>query len=213
MPNRLYLGTRRYSSWSMSGWLAVRLAGLEAEDVVIPLAGGPTPALLGLTPAGLVPALEHDGIVIWDSLAIAEYCAEAARALWPADPAARAAARSVSAEMHAGFAALRTAMPMNLGRSKALPTIPEPVLHDIARIDAVWSQCLSTHGGPFLFGASMTIPDVMYAPVATRFLSYATPLSPAAAAYCANLRAHPLVDAWYALAAAEPAAWRLPKYE
>jgi glutathione S-transferase len=196
----------------MRGWLAVRLAGLAVEDVVVPLEGGQTQALIGLTPTGLVPALEHDGRMIWDSLAICEYCAEAAPLLWPSDKGMRATARSVAAEMHSGFRDLRIAMPMNLGRSAPGHPAPEAALRDIARIDAVWQHCLDL-GGPFLFGETFTIPDVMYAPVVARFLTYGPRLSDAALEYCAAVREFALVDQWYALAAAEPEAWRLAKYE
>jgi glutathione S-transferase len=213
MPNRLYLGNRRYSSWSLRGWLAVRLAGLEVEDIVIPMAEGPTPAIKAATPAGLVPVLEHNGLTIWDSLAIAEYCAEHAPGLWPVERPVRAIARSAAAEMHAGFRDLRMALPMNLGRSFPGREIPAPALADIARIDTLWRQCLQANNGPYLFGASPTIADVMYAPVAARFLTYTPALSPEASAYCQTIRAHPLVDAWYTLAAAEPASWLLAKYE
>jgi glutathione S-transferase len=212
MPNRLFLGNRRYSSWSMRGWLAVRLAGLDVEDVIVPLGAASTPALKTLTPAGLVPALEHDGRTIWDSLAICEYCAELSPILWPADRGTRAIARSVAAEMHAGFRALRNALPMNLGRSAPGLVVEQPVLDDIARIDTVWRQCLSG-GGPFLFGASPTIADVMYAPVVARFLTYAPALSPPASSYCQTIRALPLVEQCYRLALAEPESWRLAKYE
>ena len=118
MPQgRLVIGNKRYSSWSLRGWLAVRLAGLEVAEEVIPMGPAGTPAIKAATPAGLVPYLEHEGARIWESLAIAEYCAEIAPGLWPADRALRAQARSVAAEMHAGFRALRQAMPMNLGRT------------------------------------------------------------------------------------------------
>ena len=211
--DRLYIGTRRYSSWSLRGWLAVRLAGLAVDDVVIPLSGGHTPALQDLTPAGLVPALEVDGRMLWDSLAICEYCAELAPALWPAERITRAIARSVAAEMHAGFGALRQAMPMNLGRSAPLPSIADAVAADIARIERVWQGCLHDSGGPFLFGASATVPDVMYAPVVARFTSYAPALSAASDAYRATIRAMPAMQEWYRLAAEEPLSWRLAKYE
>ena len=213
MPDRLFIGTRRYSSWSLRGWLAVRLAGISATDVVVQLAGGQTPTLQGLTPSGLVPALEIGGRMIWDSLAICEYCAELHPALWPADRIIRAVARSVAAEMHAGFSALRQAMPMNLGRSAPLATIPEPVATDIARITTVWQTCLRDSGGPFLFGTIPTVPDVMYAPVVARFISYVPALSPQSAAYCAAVRALPAVQNWYDLAMEEPLSWRLAKYE
>jgi glutathione S-transferase len=119
MAGKLYLGTRRYSSWSLRGWLAVKLAGIEAEEIVIPLAGGNTPAVKAASPSGMVPYLEHEGARVWESLAIAEYCAEINPALWPAERIARAHARAIAAEMHGGFRALRLAMPMNLGRNPA----------------------------------------------------------------------------------------------
>ena len=116
MPEgRLVIGTRRYSSWSLRGWLAVRMAGLDIEEELIPLEGGATPRVMAL-PSRLVPYLEHCGRQIWDSLAIAEYCAEQHAGLWPAEAGARAFARTIAAEMHAGFRALRIALPMNLGR-------------------------------------------------------------------------------------------------
>ncbi|MFN7634806.1 MAG: glutathione S-transferase, partial [Acetobacteraceae bacterium] len=146
---RLILGNRRYSSWSLRGWLAVRLAGLDVTEVVIPLADGRTPEIAAASPNGLVPYLEHKGARVWESLAIAEYCAEVAPALWPADRAARAHARSIASEMHAGFRNLRIAMPMNLGRTfPGLGRTPE-ALADIARIEALWAECLAAHGGPF----------------------------------------------------------------
>jgi glutathione S-transferase len=211
--NRMIIGTRRYSSWSLRGWLAVRLAGLDVEEVVVPLGAGSTPALSALTPAGLVPVLEHDGLRIWDSLAICEYCAEHAPALWPADRGRRAIARSVAAEMHAGFRELRIAMPMNLGRTVPEGEIPAAALADAARIDQVWQECLAASGGNFLFGAEPTVADIMYAPVVARFISYMPALSTAAEAYTRTMRAWPLLDEWYRLAAAEPISWRLAKYE
>ena len=216
MPDRLFIGNRRYSSWSLRGWLAVRLAGLDVEDVVIPLDGsGRTPAVARVSPAGLVPYLEHRGNRVWETLAICEYCAEIAPALWPAEAAARAHARSVAAEMHAGFRELRQAMPMNLGRDFAGLGRAPGALSDIARIEALWGAARERFGGggPFLFGAAFTAADAMYAPVVTRFLTWRPDLSPATHAYCAAVRAHPLVAAWYAAAAAEPAAWRIAKYE
>jgi glutathione S-transferase len=212
---RLVIGTRRYSSWSLRGWLAVRLAKLDVAEQVIPLAGGATPALRQATPTGLVPYLEHDGARVWDSLAICEYCAELAPGLWPADRVARAHARSMAAEMHSGFRALRMAMPMNLGRDYAGRGQNAESLADIARIDAVWADARARFGGagPYLFGAAFGIVDVMFAPVVARFLTYQPPLSDAARAYGSAVRAHPLVAEWYDLAAREPASWLLDKYE
>ena len=210
---RLVIGTRRYSSWSLRGWLAVRLAGLDVEEIVIPIAGGSTPAIKAATAGGLVPYLEHRGNRIWESLAICEYCAEAMPALWPADVTARAHARSIAAEMHAGFREMRIAMPMNLFRSAPGAGQSEAVLADIARIDAIWREALTTYGGPFLFGAGFGNADAMYAPVVARFLSYRPPLSEQARAYCAAVRNHPLVAAWYEAASVEPVEWLLAKYE
>jgi glutathione S-transferase len=212
---KLVIGNKRYSSWSLRGWLVVRLAELEVGEQVIPLAGGVTAALKDATPAGLVPYLEHEGARVWDSLAIAEYCAELAPALWPAERLARAQARSVAAEMHAGFRALRMAMPMNLGR--VMPGVggSAECLADIARVEAVWAETRAGWGagGAFLFGAAFGAADAMFAPVVARFLTYRPALSAVSQAYCAAVRAHPLVDRWYREAAAEPAAWLLEKYE
>ncbi len=208
---RLVIGTRRYSSWSLRGWLAVHLAGLDVEEQVIPIAGGRTEAIAQATPNGLVPYLEHRGARIWESLAIGEYCAEQAPGLWPSEPILRAQARSVASEMHGGFRALRIAMPMNCGR-EARPLaggVPGEVAADIARIEAIWSEA----GGPFLYGASFGIADAMFAPVVSRLLSYAVPLGEPASAYRDRVRAHPLMQRWYDEAALEPAAWRLDKYE
>jgi glutathione S-transferase len=215
MGAKLYLGNARYSSWSLRGWLMVRLAALPVEDVFIPLAGGHSPAVKAVSPSGLVPFLDHAGARIWESLAIAEYCAETAPQLWPAERTARAHARAIAAEMHAGFRALRLAMPMNLGRDYAgLGQTPE-ALADIARIEMIWAETRAVFGqsGPYLFGETFNAADAMYAPVVARFLTYAPPLSAGAQAYCAAVRAHPLVANWYELAANEPASWQLDKYE
>ncbi|TDH63537.1 glutathione S-transferase [Dankookia rubra] len=217
MPEgRLLIGNKRYSSWSMRGWLAVHLAGLDVEEVLIPFvrdAGPVTPAIAAATPAGLVPYLEHRGARAWESLSICEYCAEQSPGLWPEDRAARAAARSLSAEMAAGFRGLRQAMWFNAGADFAgLGRTPE-ALKDIARIEAAWAGALAAHGGPFLFGPRFGLADAMYAPVVGRFLTWQPALTAATRAYMAAVRAHPLVARWYAEALAEPAAWRLAGYE
>ena len=206
----LVIGTRRYSSWSLRGWLAVRLAGLNVTEQVIPIAKGGTAAIKEATPSGLVPYLEHKGAVIWESTSICEYCAEMKPELWPADRVARAAARSAAAEMHGGFRALRLAMPMNLGRERrAVPDVE--TMADIARIEAVWRA--GRQGTEFLYGDAFGAADAMYAPVVARFLSYLPELSLESRAYCRAVRAHPLVAAWYDAAAKEPVEWRLPHYE
>lgn len=214
MPDgRLYLGTRRYSSWSMRGWLLVRLAGLDVEEVVIPLAAGDaggTPAVAAVSPSGLVPFLEHRGVQVWETLAICEYCAELSPGLWPAGLAARTRARAISAEMHAGFRALRTAMPMVLGPTAPGARQTPAALADIARIEAIWRDTRAGFGagGPFLFGQHFNAADAMFAPVVTRLLTYLPPVAADTRSYCDAVRAHPLVAAWYDAAAAEPLEWR-----
>jgi len=215
MPEgRLFLGNRRYSSWSMRGWLCVRLAGLDVEEVVIPMGETATPAIRAATPAGLVPYLEHRGARIWESLAIAEYCAEFVPRLWPGDRVLRAHARAIAAEMHAGFRGLRQAMPMNLGREFPGGGRNAESLADIARVETVWREARAASGqGPFLFGAEFGLADAMYAPVVTRFLTWQPDIGADTRAYCDAVRAHPLMQRWYAEALAEPAAWLLTKYE
>lgn len=212
---RLIIGTRRHSSWSMRGWLAVRLAGLDVAEEVIRLAGGVTPEVKARSPSGLVPYLEHRGIAVWESLAICEYCAELFPALWPAERPARAHARAIAAEMHAGFSSLRQSMPMSLGRALSGRGRTEGALADIARIEKLWRETRARFGdaGPYLFGPDFTAADAMYAPVVTRFLTYEPEISRATRAYCDAVRAHPLVSAWYEAAAREPEEWRITKYE
>ncbi len=215
MPEgRLFIGTRRYSSWSLRGWLAVRLAALDVEEVVIALAAGATAAIRDASPTGMVPCLEHGDLRIWDSLAIGEYCAEIVpAALWPQDRKIRAHARSVTCEMHSGFRELRIAMPMNLGRNFAGRGRTPGALADIVRIEALWAECLAAHGGPYLFGTNFTLADAFYAPVVARFVTWQPQLSGTSMAYVEAVRAHPLVAEWYAAAEAEPADWLLDKYE
>jgi len=208
---RLIIGTRRYSSWSLRGWLVVRLARLDVTEELIPIAGGRTAAISAATPAGLVPYLEHRDARVWESLAIGEYCAELEPALWPADRIVRARARSIAAEMHASFRALRIAMPMNCGRENRplAGGIPPDVAADLARIEAIWAAA----EGPYLFGDDFTVADAMFAPVVSRLISYAVPMQGASLAYRDAVRAHPLMVEWYQAAAAEPDAWLLPGYE
>ena len=210
---RLVIGSKRTSSWSLRGWLAVRMAGLDVEEVVIPIAGGGTPAIKAATPSGTVPYLEHDGSRVWESLAICEYCADLAPDLWPENRAGRAHARSLASEMHAGFRGLRSAMFFNACREFAGAGRTPEALADIARIEAAWAEALEGYGGPFLFGPRFTLADAMFAPVAGRFLTWRPEISARSQAYVDTVRAHPLVERWYADAAAEPEAWRIPAYE
>ena len=212
----LYIGHRRYSSWSLRGWLAVRLAGLDVDVRVLRFERpGPTKAIAALSPNGLVPFLEHNGARVWESLAICDYCAEIRPALWPADRVARAHAKSMSAEMHAGFRELRMAMWMNLGRDFSGLGRTPGALADIARIQALWAETRARFagGGPFLFGYEFGMADAMFAPVVARFLGWRPEISKETADYCAAVRAHPLVAEWYEGAAAEPDVWLIADYE
>ena len=212
----LYIGNTRYSSWSMRGWLAVKLAGLDVDVRVIRFTRpGPTTEIADLSPNGLVPFLEHNGAQVWESLAICDYCAELQPALWPADRLARAHARSISAEMHAGFRDLRMAMWMNLGRDFSGRGRTPGALADIARIEALWAETRTRFGGggAFLFGPAFGAADAMFAPVVARFLGWQPVVTAATAAYCAAVRGHPLVAEWYDGAAAEPDDWLIDDYE
>jgi glutathione S-transferase len=212
----LLIGQYRYSSWSMRGWLAVRLSGLNVEIRVERFVRpGPTPAIVAASPSGLVPYLEHKGARVWESLAVCDYCAEVAPSLWPADRIARAWARSMAAEMHAGFRGLRRDMWMNLGRDFAgLGRTPD-ALTDIARVETLWAETrqLFGAGGRFLFGANFTVADIMFAPVVTRFLTWRPDLTPESHAYVAAVRGFSLVSEWYDRAANEPADWLVKEYE
>ncbi len=209
----LVIGNKAYSSWSMRPWLLMKQAGLAFDEVRIPLCQeGHDRKIREYSPAGRVPVLVDGAVTVWDSLAICEYLAErhAEKNLWPAAAAARAHARAVSAEMHAGFAALRSNMGMNVRRSFPGVGMTPEVAKDIARIEQLWDDCLQRYGGPFLFGA-FGIADAMYAPVATRFRTYAVGLSAVAQRYADMVLALPAVAEWYAAAHAETEV--LPQFE
>lgn len=204
---KIILGNKRYSSWSLRGWLAARLAGLTPEEVVIPLRQADTRArILAYSPAGKVPTLILDGEAVWDSLAIAETLAERfpEKHLWPADPLARARARSVAAEMHSGFPALRSDLPMDIRAHVPGHAFSAEVQADVDRIQQIWRGCRQDFGkgGDFLFGGP-TLADAFYAPVVTRFRTYDVPLDPVSEAYCAAIEAWPLMRDWAAAAAEE----------
>ena len=205
---KIVLGNKNYSSWSLRGWLALKRCGVAFDEEVVPLYQDDWRArLLAVSPAGKVPVLLHDGQAIWDSLAIAEYLAELfpAAGLWPEEREARALARAVSAEMHAGFAALRNAMPMNFRGDIQAPRRDAAVEADIARVAELWRDCRTGFGagGPFLFG-EFSAADAFYAPVAARFAAYDVELPELAAAYRDAVLAWPDVDEWRRAAVAEP---------
>jgi len=202
----LLIGNRNYSSWSLRPWLGLKQAGIAFDEERVALfEPGYKERILRHSPAGKVPVLVDGDLVVWDSLAIGEYAAERfpAAGIWPADIRARALARAVSAEMHSGFSALRTAMPMNVrGRYPGCGRSPE-VDADIARVCAIWADCLRASGGPFLFG-TFSYADAMYAPVATRFVTYGVELGATERAYVEALHALPAMQAWCRAAADEP---------
>ncbi len=204
----IYLGNKNYSSWSLRGWLMLSMSGLAFEEVVIPLdQPDTTETILKYSPSGRVPALAHGDLRIWDSLAIGEYLAEICpkEGLWPKARPARARARSVSAEMHAGFAALREALPMNVRRSFPGHAYGQDVQAEINRITAIWRDCRNQYGedGPFLFG-DPGIADAMFAPVASRFHTYAIDLDETAASYVKAIHGLPAMKRWAQAAKNEP---------
>ncbi len=203
----LTISSKNYSSWSLRGWLLCRLAGLEFdEERVDPDDPGNRQELLLLTPSVLVPSLTHDGARVWDTLAIAEYLDETfpETRMLPSERVARAHCRSVCGEMHSGFHNLRSALPMNIKARHKSFKIFSGARPDVERIRAVWTECLETYGGPWLFGDRPTIADAMYAPVCTRFRTYAVELDAPLAAYCETVFAWPLMQEWSEGALAEP---------
>ncbi len=211
----LVLANRNYSSWSFRGWLAVRQAGLPVEEVVIPLDQPTTAAEIAKhSPSGLVPVLKEGERIVWDSLAILEDLAERfpEAGLWPEDPLARSHARAIVAEMHSGFRALRTNMPMNMRAAKPGLGRADGVADDIARITAIWGDCRRRFGGdgPYLLGAWCGA-DAAFAPVVSRFGTYAVDLDPVCRAYAAAVQGHDWYREWALAAAAEP--WGIAKYD
>lgn len=203
----LTISSKNYSSWSLRGWLLCRMAGLSLEERMMASDDPSTRAeLLLLSPSFLVPCLEHEGIRVWDTLAIAEYLAEIRPEahLYPGDRASRAHCRAIAGEMHSGFANLRSALPMNLKASYPGFRVWAGAQADIDRVLGIWSECLGRYGGPWLFGADPTVADAMYAPVCTRFKTYHVPLAGEAASYRDRVLAwEPMVE-WTADALREP---------
>ena len=203
----LTLSSKNYSSWSLRGWLLARFAGLQFDEVMIsPDDADARKELLLLAPSIRVPCLAHDGARVWNTLAIAQYLNEIKpdAGLLPADRIARAHCRSVSGEMNSGFANLRSALPMNLKARHPGFKIWAGAQPDIDRICEIWTECLATYGGPYLFGAQRGMADAMFAPVATRFLTYDVKVNAPCAQYCRTIMALPEMIEWVAAACSEP---------
>jgi glutathione S-transferase len=202
----LTISSKNYSSWSLRGWLLAKFSGVEFEEILVPADDPDARAeILLLSPSILVPCLTHEGVRIWDTLAIAEYlnelCPEAK--LLPADRAARAHCRAISGEMHSGFSALRSALPMNLKAHFPNFKVWARAQADVERIAEIWRECLTNSGGPFLFG-ERSVADAMYAPVATRFLTYDVKLDKLCAAYRDRIIQMPEMQEWLEAARLEP---------
>jgi len=206
----LIIGNKNYSSWSFRPWIGMKAVGIAFEERVISLNDPEFKrAIAPVSQNGKVPALDDDGVHVWESLAILEYLAEKFphAGLWPADPSARAHARAVAAEMHGGFAALRGECPMNFWRPVTRRELSADALADVARVDAMWSECRVRYGGPFLFGA-FGAADAMYAPVVSRFHTYAVEVGERSRAYMDAVMALPAWREWKEAALKEP--WILP---
>jgi len=207
---KLIIGNKNYSSSSFRPWIAMKTAGIAFEERLISLNDPDFKrAIAPVSQNGKVPALDDDGVHVWESLAILEYLADKfpQAALWPADPAARAHARAIAAEIHGGFAALRGECPMNFWRPVKRRELSADALADVARIDAMWSECQARYGGSFLFG-KFGAADAMYAPVVSRFHTYAVEVGKPSRAYMDAVMALPAWREWKEAALKEP--WVLP---
>jgi glutathione S-transferase len=215
MTLKLIIGNKNYSSWSFRPWIALKAAGIAFDEEVIPLYGeGSKERILAHSPAGKVPVLIDGATYVWESLAILEYAAEKFpdAGLWPADAAARAHARAIATEMHAGFTALRSECGMNMWRPHKPKVLSADAKANVARIEAIWAGARAKHGagGPFLFG-KFTAADAMYAPVVSRLETYAIEVGPASRAYMDSMRARPAWREWRSAGLKET--WVLPQFE
>lgn len=211
----LVMGNKNYSSWSIRPWMAMKVAGIDFDEIIVPLDQKDTrERILKHAPAGKVPVLKHGDLTVWDSLAILAYLCELHpdAKLLPAERAARAWCRSVSAEMHAGFQALRKEAPMNIRRAPAAVRLSDAARNDVRRIEELWVDCRARFGagGPFLFGG-FSVADAMYAPVVNRLHAYEVKISPASRAYMEAVMALPAWKELEADARAEP--WTVPSDE
>ena len=200
----LYIANKNYSSWSLRPWLLMRQLGIPFQEVLLPFGDEPAWApFRALNPSGKVPCLIDGGALIWDSMGITEHLADRHPGVWPDDPERRSWARCAAAEMHAGFAQLRSTCSMSVGVRVALHARPPALERDLARLGALWREGLDRFGGPFLAGPEFTAVDAFYAPVAFRMLTYGLSLSPESDAYASRLRALPAMVDWYQAGLAE----------
>jgi glutathione S-transferase len=203
----LTISSKNYGAWALRGWLMARLAKLNFEaHVISPDDPAMKAEMLLLSASMRVPSLDHDGVHVWDTLAIGEYLHEIhpKAGLLPADRKARAHCRAICGEMHSGFSSLRASLPMNIKAHFPGFKVWSRAQTDIDRIEIIWSECLSAYGGPYLFGAKPCMADAMFAPVVTRFITYDVPLDAACVAYCDTVMALPAMKEWVAAAEAEP---------
>jgi glutathione S-transferase len=203
----LTISSKNYGAWSLRGWLLARLAGLEfTEEVISPDDPAMKAEMLLLSSSMLVPSLKHEGVKVWDTLAIAEYLNEIRpqAQLYPADIKTRAHCRAICGEMHSGFGSMRASLPMNIKAHFPGFKVWSRAQADIDRVLEIWKECLKTYGGPYLFGKLPSVADAMYAPVVTRFMSYDVALDKACAAYAKTIMALPAMQEWVAAARTEP---------
>jgi len=203
----LTIASKNYGSWSLRGWLLCKMANLDFEEQHVGTDDPSTRAeLLLLSPSFLVPGLTHDGLKVWDTLAIAEYLHEInpEAGLLPTDQAQRAHCRAICGEMHSGFSNLRSALPMNLKAHFPGFKSWAGARADIDRVTAIWQDCIAKYKGPYLFGEKPCAADAMYAPVCTRFLTYDVAIDPVSAQYCRTIMALPQMQEWIAAAKVEP---------
>jgi glutathione S-transferase len=203
----LSLSSKNYSSWSLRGWLMARFAGLEFNELMVsPDDADAKKEILLLSPSILVPCLQHDGVKVWDTLAIGEYLNELMPqcGLLPDDRIARAHCRAICGEMHSGFGSLRSALPMNLKGDFPAYKVWLRAQADIDRITSIWNDCFARYGGPYLFGSGRCIADAMYAPVVTRFLTYHVKLDKPSTLYCQTIMKMPEMQEWVRAAQQEP---------
>jgi glutathione S-transferase len=211
---KLVIANKLYSSWSLRPWVLLKTLGIPFDEIVIPLRQPDSrDRVLEYSPSGKVPALIDGDIVVWESMAIVEYLAEAYpdKAIWPNDPKARACARAISNEMHGGFQPLRQSCAMHLGARFATPPLTDPLKANIDRVEDIWSGTRNRFGsgGPYLFGA-FSAADAMYLPVVTRFETYQIPVREATRAYMDTMLAHPEFVSWREAALKE--SWTIPDY-